>query len=518
MAYISLYRKYRSQTFDEIVGQDAVTTTIKNAIKTKKLGHAYLFTGPRGTGKTSTARIFAKALNCAGNDLPNPCGKCDQCKKITSGQALNVIEIDAASNRGIDDMRELREKIRYKPVEGLYKVYIIDEVHMLTNEAFNALLKILEEPPQDTVLILATTEPQKVPATISSRCQRFDFGRISVDKISAHLKNIARSENIKIEDDAITLIARHSEGALRDAISLMDQLSSYCEGTIKAADVAEVLGTAEPDFLFEFALSLLYGNEKDVFALVERAVSQGVSIPQLTRGLIYHFRNMMIAKVGVEDVLELSKEQIGRIKADAGRFSLERIKNIINRLSLSETDMKWHHNVRLVLEVALIEICSVSVGKEDVVAEKAAFNKVVKEETAPAVIIKEENVPAVVQAKVPEKKAAGSEVTEKWPAVLDRMKTKNLFGFVSLCEAQPYGINSKGKLVLRFKKGYSFHKMRIEEQKNMAALEEAISEVTGSQMKVECQMHDGDEASVAVKKKEKVSTDDVVEIFDGRII
>ena len=254
--YVPLYRKWRSQDFDEIVGQGFIVQTLKNAIRSGRVSHAYLFSGPRGTGKTSTARIFAKALNCVKGPTDNPCGVCDQCVKIRDGHAVDTIEIDAASNRGIDEIRDLREKVRYTPVEGRYKVYIIDEVHMLTSEAFNALLKTLEEPPKHAVFMLATTEPQKVPVTIASRCQRLDFRRLSAEEVSGQIKKIAKAEKIDIADDAVAIIARNCEGAMRDAISLFDQLISFAGKTIKRDDVVALLGTAGTDLMFEFADAL----------------------------------------------------------------------------------------------------------------------------------------------------------------------------------------------------------------------------------------------------------------------
>jgi len=490
MDYISLYRKYRSQNFDELIGQAAITTTLKNAITSGRLSHAYLFSGPRGTGKTSCARIFAKALNCSGRPTPAPCGKCDQCKKITSGHALNVIEIDAASNRGIDEIRDLREKIRYKPVEGRYKVYIIDEVHMLTPEAFNALLKTLEEPPDDTVFILATTEAQRVPVTITSRCQRFDFGRIPLEEISKHLKKIARDEGFRISDEAVAMIARSSEGAMRDAISLIDQLASFCEGGIEVKDVVDVLGTAEPEFLFAIGKAVLGGSEKDALALVQRAVDQGVSIEQLAKDLVYHFRNLMLVKVGSEGILELTKEQIERLKKDSSPYTLSKIKQAIRCLSGAETDMKWHRNSRLVLEVALLEIMEGSLTSNDASSQP---------------------VPAV------KKEDAVSVIRGKWKEILEKVKAKSLFGFVSLCEAEAAGVDPKGRVVISFKKGYSFHKARIEELSNRNAVEEAIKELTGEKQCIVCVIAEEDKKT-AEKAPQAVCADDIIEIFDGKII
>ncbi len=300
MTYVPLYRKWRSQNFDELVGQGFIVQTLKNAIKSGRISHAYLFSGVRGTGKTSTARIFAKALNCAKGPTDSPCGTCDQCIKIRDGHAVDTIEIDAASNRGIDEIRDLREKVRYTPVEGRYKVYIIDEVHMLTSEAFNALLKTLEEPPKHVVFILATTEPQKVPLTIASRCQRLDFRRLSNTEVSDHIRKIAKMEGIAIDDEAIQLIARNSEGAMRDAISLFDQLISFAGKSIKHDDVIQMLGTASADLIFEFGDALGKEDVGALMALIGKLTSEGRSIPQVTREVLTHLRNLMLVLFGGE--------------------------------------------------------------------------------------------------------------------------------------------------------------------------------------------------------------------------
>ncbi len=497
MTHISLYRKYRSQDFDEIIGQEPIISTLKNAIKNNRIAHAYLFTGPRGTGKTSTARIFAKALNCAARKGTNPCGKCDQCIKITNGHAVNVIEIDAASNRGIDDIRDLRDKIAYKPVEGLYKVYIIDEVHMLSPEAFNALLKTLEEPPSDTVFILATTEPQKVPVTISSRCQRFDFGRISADKVVEHLKEIAKKEKIKIEDEALESIARASEGSLRDALSLIDQLSSYCGDTIKADNVAEVLGTSEPQFLFDLGNAILNGSEKEAILLVDKAVLSGVAVPQLTKDLLWHFRNLVLSKIGSDEILEIPKAQREALKADSEKAGLEKLKFAVKKLSSADAEMKWVRAPRMLLEMALIELCTDTAGPLDVP---------VKADLKPAPIT--------------EKKAENgvfSSIRSGWGNILEKMKSKSPFGYVSLHEAEPIELDKNNRLIISFKKGYTFHKSRIEEPKNRLLLEECISGMTGKNISISCIISDV-KTPPAKQEPAAVSVSDIEEIFDGTVV
>ncbi len=506
MAHISLYRKYRSQNFDEIIGQDPIVSTLKNAIKSTRIAHAYLFTGPRGTGKTSTARIFAKALNCSSRKETNPCGKCDQCIKITKGNAVNVMEIDAASNRGIDDIRDLRDKIAYKPVEGIYKVYIIDEVHMLSPEAFNALLKTLEEPPSDTVFILATTEPQRVPVTISSRCQRFDFGRISSENVVKHLKKISKEEKIKIEDEALESIARACEGSLRDALSLTDQLSSYCGDTIKLDNVMEVLGTSEPQFLFDLGKAILDGSEKEALTLVDKAVLSGVAVPQLTKDLLWHFRNLLLAKIGSTEILEIPKNQSDALKKDSEKASLSRIKDIVKKLSATDAEMKWHRSLRLLLEMALIELCTVTAIEKP--------TKSVPLETLDAPVRAGFKPDPTTAQKI--ESGLFSSIKSGWAEILEKMKSKSPFGYVSLHEAEPVELDKNNRLVISFKKGYSFHKSRIEDPKNRVLLEECVSGITGRNISISCIM--SEVKPPAEKTVPGVSVSDIEEIFDGTVV
>ena len=488
----------------------AIVQTLKNAIKNNRLAHAYLFSGPRGTGKTSAARILAKALNCEKGPTPDPCGLCPQCEKIKNGHSVNVIEIDAASNRGIDEIRELRERIRYAPVEGRYKVYIIDEVHMLTPEAFNALLKTLEEPPSHTIFILATTELQKVPLTIISRCQRLDFSRIKLVEIEKHLNKIARAEKWEVDAKALNLIARAAEGCMRDAVSLLDQLSSFAGDKITYDDVVLMLGTADEELLFSFSDALGDGDTVKTLDLVRKGVEEGRSVLQVTRDLLYHFRNLLHLKVGSGEALELTADYLERLKKQSERFTLPRIKEVMRALSRAELDMKWHPHGRLVLEVALLEL----LGE---VCREVAKGETSRETRRVAAIPQTPDDSHVAPAQrstlppLPSDNSQLGKIRSQWEAVLESVKKKTIFGYVSLHEGEAVEINERGKLVIAFHRGFSFHKERLEDTKNKMAVEEALQEITGEKILIESVV-------MGEKKETGITANAVAALFEGRVL
>ena len=358
MAYIALYRQWRPGSFKDLVGQTAVSRTLSHAISAGRIAHAYLFSGPRGTGKTSTAKILAKSLNCEKGPTPEPCGVCKNCTKIADGTALDVFEIDAASNRGIDEMRDLREKVKFTPAEGRYKVYIIDEVHMLTTEAFNALLKTLEEPPAHVVFILATTEPHKVPATIQSRCQRFDFRRITVEEIEARLAYVAQEMKIPCEKEALRLIARQADGGMRDALSLLDQCASLDGDTLTAACVEENLGLIGHEPIYRLTKSIGERAKGEVLETIAELLALGKDPMQLLAELTLHLRSLMIYEAaGAIAALNLADDTGAALEEQKALFTQAQIMAMIARLHEAMAELRWTPQPRITLEVALLSLC-----------------------------------------------------------------------------------------------------------------------------------------------------------------
>lgn len=368
MSYTALYRKFRPDTFEDVKGQDHIVKTLRNQIKADRIGHAYLFCGTRGTGKTTVAKILARAVNCEHPVDGNPCNECASCRAITSGASMNVIEIDAASNNGVDNIREIREEVAYPPTEGRYKVYIIDEVHMLSIGAFNALLKTLEEPPSYVIFILATTEAHKIPVTILSRCQRYDFRRISQETILKRLEDLMEKEQVDAEEKALRYVAKKGDGSMRDSLSLLDQCIAFYLGEKLTYDrVLEVLGAVDTDVFSELLRLVLAEQITDAIALLDRLILDGRDLTQFVNDFTWYLRNLMLLKASddMEDILDISTENLAQLREEAAMIRNDTLMRFIRIFSELANSIRYSVNKRVMLEMALIKLCKPEAEKDE---------------------------------------------------------------------------------------------------------------------------------------------------------
>jgi DNA polymerase III subunit gamma/tau len=546
VTYLSLYRRWRPGTFADVLGQAHVTETLTGAIRDDRLSHAYLFAGPRGTGKTSTARILAKSLNCERGVSETPCGECTRCREIAEGTSLDVLELDAASHTSVDDVREIRERIPYATAGGGRKVYIIDEAHQLSNPAFNALLKMLEEPPEHVVFVLCTTESHRVPATVVSRCQRFEFRRITGEVLAGHLANVAQSESIEVDDMAIALIVRHARGSVRDALSLLDQAAGTAVGKVTREVILEILGEAPEDVLLDLAEAISSEDILAVFGKVEELVALGWDPRQLLVQLLEEFRALFLAHRGVVDATGVDPEHAERRRSLSQKFTGAHLEWVLQALADAQADMRLSTHPRLTLEVALARASNLEVREtQTVVARLERLERALlhgerpapseapapqqasapppsgtakaaakpSPSTAPAPSSpparKKEEAPKA-PAKAPAAPVDGT-LSQQWEAVLDRVRTQSRVTHTHLREGWAIEVTDD-KLVVGFEK--DFHAEQLKKRpEHIERITKVLDEVFGRKLRLEPQVRAGErpgEAPGGADQADEVSAEDLV--------
>ncbi|MGO4532944.1 DNA polymerase III subunit gamma/tau [Paenibacillus sp. 2TAF8] len=524
MEHIALYRAWRPQSFQDMVGQQHIIQTLQNAIREQRTSHAYLFSGPRGTGKTSAAKILAKAVNCERGPATEPCNECEACRRITNGAVMDVQEIDAASNRGVEEIRDLREKVKYAPTEVRQKVYIIDEVHMLTTEAFNALLKTLEEPPPHVMFILATTEPHRLPATIISRCQRFDFRRVSLEEQTARLALICEQEGMEADHDALQYIARLSDGGMRDALSVLDQISSFTDGKVTYQQVMDMTGGIASEQFAKLAASLLKGDVGHILQMIEGFMHEGKSADKCMENLLYYFRDLLMIKM-VPDADKLTDRVLNpeSFSEMAESFTKEQLFQMIDTLNRYQSEMKYAVQPQTLFEVALLKLCSipasggatVAIGStsSSAPADAGEINRLKQQlselekkldralksglsggegaSSAPArpatrAPMSRANAPVKLPANLDQYIARkGSpeftEISKKWSQILQRVKEEKVTVHAWFMDGEPVSLLEDNVLVA-FKN--NIHRETTEKQANRDVIERVLSEQLGRQARL----------------------------------
>jgi DNA polymerase-3 subunit gamma/tau len=497
MAYLALYRAWRPQRFEEVVGQEKTVTALRNAIKEGRLTHAYLFSGPRGTGKTSIAKIIAKAVNCENIEGGEPCNVCSSCTDINNGNFMDVIEIDAASNRGIDEIRDLREKVRVLPAQGKKKVYIIDEVHMLTTEAFNALLKTLEEPPDSVIFILATTEPQKIPDTIRSRCQSYSFRRLTGPEILERLQQVAASDDIELDQEAGQLIARRANGGMRDALSTLDQIYSYKGKTIKKEDVLDVLGLVDELFLARLLEKVVDQDTAGIIEMLATALGEGKEAQQLARESALYLRDLLLYIVMGDETEFLVVTATSKPLLEGQKSKIDRNQLLqALRLMMDTADkLRFSEGNRFILEVAFLQMAQIFNNETPVVQPAQPEPKTTR-----------------VQAASKGSKPDAREVL--WTRLLAGVKEKKIPTHALLAQGKLLGAR-EDVLYIGYKKGYRFHKERMEEKENRELVEGVARDILKRNVQIEFVFLDDEQYNdIIVKKAIEYFGEDIVEIKD----
>jgi len=519
MSYLVLARKYRPQNFEELVGQAHITELLRKSIESGRIAHAFLFCGPRGIGKTSCARILAKSLNCQNGPTLKPCGLCPACQEITNGNSFDVLEIDGASNRGIDEIRTIRENVKFAPSYGRYKIYIVDEVHMLTSDAFNALLKTLEEPPEHVKFIFATTEVQKVPATILSRCQRFDFKRIQVEIIMANLKSICGKENLKANEEALFAIAKASQGSMRDALSILDQLSALNDKGIDAADVFSMLGMVELEFLFDLTDALIARNCVKALDVFNQVIERGKDIKQLGKDLTEHFRHLMIVKVGgvsLNGLIDYPSGVKQRLAAQAEKITISGILKAIELFIEAQETARVMETLRMPLEVAFAKLTYG--GTSGVIPTTVAAAPAASSKPAAVVAVPASKAPVQVATahapKVTIKAESLDEIKTHWNSMTHEVSVRKMALATYLQEGMPCEFKG-GKLVIGFLKENSFARDCLNSKENLKFIEELFSEKLNAPISVNFKIVDKENSGI---KQEEPMVRSALEMFGGKVI
>ena len=519
MSYLVLARKWRPQTFNELIGQEPICRILKNAITHNKVSHAYIFSGPRGVGKTSTARILSKALNCEAGPTPEPCGDCLSCKSVSEGSSVDVIEIDGASNTGVENIRDLRERVRYAPSFGRYKVYIIDEAHMLSTSAFNALLKTLEEPPAHVIFVLATTEPRKIPPTVLSRCQHLSFKRIPHNKIRERLEFISKSEGINAANSAIELIARAADGSMRDSLTILDQVLSFSD-EITESNVKDLLGFTDVEILSRLLSSVLEGDRKEIIAIISGLTDSGADLRMITRDLLLFLRKLLIIKItgDAEDILDLTEKESNEINNLKETASEEYISLLFSELLKSEPSIRNAYYPRAALEIILIKLSLLSHFK----SIDEALSTVKGTAALSAVHIPPQE--AVQKPKQGNRlsafdgQASGEiQIEDIWKKTVEKIEDLN---HPLACRIKEGGVSFEDdKILLTFKNGHSVHEESVRE--NLPTINKVLSEISGRAFSLNIETIQEKQINKKELKEKALQNpliQEALELFDGRIL
>lgn len=539
MSYLVLARRYRPQTFEEVIGQTHVTQTLQNAIQNDRLAHALLFAGPRGIGKTSVARILAKAMNCEDGPITTPCNHCSSCKEITNGVAVDVFEIDGASNRGIDEIRDLRENVKYMPGHGRYKIYIIDEVHMLTKEAFNALLKTLEEPPKHVLFIFATTEAHKIPVTILSRCQRHDFKRIGLEDILNKLEAVAGETSLEISEDGLRLLAREADGSMRDALSLLDQIMAYSQGSVTDDQILDILGVVDRRVIFDLSSALLARDVVKALSLLDGVYNYGHDLKRLAMQIVEHFRHLLVIRMGqdVGTLVDVPAHELTLMKRQIEDVSFESLNQIFTTLFQGEVNVRLSTQPKLAMEMLFMKLAQLEpvvsfdeiIKKLDYLAnERYTGHAISRREEIREPFHFETPTPPENATESGQNRVSSKDLTQTWQRLLAIFSKECPALTPNLEKANLAGVSEDAVEITVT--GNSFNTVRLRDKKSVAALEKVCERFFGRKMRIKIAESGKEEPqkrqpkeSDRERRRRKEALDhpivtDALEVFKGRVV